>query len=294
MSAFFRSGEDPHNGERMTNIVALSGRPLPLAAAALCPDGAHIQTDVVCPTCTGDIMAEFTRVGTGAEDAVRPAYLLRLRRTDLSAFWAFCREMNLLVSPIVIGQAFSDRHLSLLNRGHLLAHCGIETLGTAVGICLYGVRPDAARPGGAETAPIEAEVPVPTVLSLPGGVLAAETSVTLTAGTDADLMPAASRQSAQAVRAVLSALTEAGADPAAVSLSVALRGIRLGQRDAEGTRLPDVAFGGLCGLYRACAELRLPAPDPCLTPARTAGEVCRLSVCAWASGVSAPCTGPAD
>ena len=132
------------------------------------------------------------------------------------------------------------------------------------------------------------------MLSLPGGVLAAETSVTLTAGTDADLMPAASRQSAQAVRAVLSALTEAGADPAAVSLSVALRGIRLGQRDAEGTRLPDVAFGGLCGLYRACAELRLPAPDPCLTPARTAGEVCRLSVCAWASGVSAPCTGPAD
>ena len=107
-------------------------------------------------------------------------------------------------------------------------------------------------------------------------------------------MPAASRQSAQAVRAVLSALTKAGADPAAVSLSVALRGIRLGQRDAEGTRLPDVAFGGLCGLYRACAELRLPAPDPCLTPARTAVEVCRLSVCAWASGVSAPCTGPAD
>ena len=294
VSAFFRSGEDSHNGERMTNIVALSGRPLPLAAAALCPDGAHIQTDVVCPTCTGDIMAEFTRVGTGAEDAVRPAYLLRLRRTDLSAFWTFCREMNLPVSPIVIGQAFSDRHLSLLNRGHLLAHCGIETLGTTIGICLYGVRPDAARPGGAETAPIEAEVPAPTVLSLPGGVLAAETSVTLMAGTDADLMPAASRQSAQAVRAVLSALTEAGADPAAVSLSVALRGIRLGQRDAEGTRLPDVAFGGLCGLYRACAELRLPAPDPCLTPARTAGEVCRLSVCAWASGVSAPCTGPAD
>ena len=193
----------------MTNIVALSGRPLPLAAAALCPDGAHIQTDVVCPTCTGNIMAEFTRVGTGAEDAVRPAYLLRLRRTDLSAFWTFCREMNLPVSPIVIGQAFSDRHLSLLNRGHLLAHCGIETLGTTIGICLYGVRPDAARSGGAETAPIEAEVPAPTVLSLPGGVLAAETSVTLTAGTDANLMPAASRQSAQAVRAVLSALTEA-------------------------------------------------------------------------------------
>ncbi|UKI13044.1 MAG: hypothetical protein L6V84_01645 [Oscillospiraceae bacterium] len=275
-------------GERMTNIVALSGRPLPLAAAALCPDGAHIQTDVVCPTCTGDIMAEFTRVGTGAEDAVRPAYLLRLRRTDLSAFWTFCREMNLPVSPIVIGQAFSDRHLSLLNRGHLLAHCGIETLGTTVGICLYGVRPDAAQSGGAETAPIEAEVPAPTVLSLPGGVLAAETSVTLTAGTDADLMPAASRQSAQAVRAVLSALTEAGADPAAVSLSVALRGIRLGQRDAEGTRLPDVAFGGLCGLYRACAELRLPAPDPCLTPARTAGEVCRLSVLHL--GIGCQCT----
>ena len=107
MSAFFRSGEDPHTGGADDKHCCLKRASPAAGGSGAVPGRRTYRTDVVCPTCTGNIMAGFTRVGTGAEDAVRPAYLLRLRRTDLSAFWTFCREMNLPVSPIVIGQAFA-------------------------------------------------------------------------------------------------------------------------------------------------------------------------------------------
>ncbi len=290
-SALIRSCHDPRTGQRAVNAVALSGRPLPLAVAALCGNGAEIRTDTVCPAYSGGIMTAVARAGTGEEDAARPACLLRLRRAGLQDFRTHCRTLNLPVPPVVIGQAVGSGRLTFLQGETVLASCLLSTLRVAVGTWLYSVYPDAGQPDTAGTAPVGADFPPPALLSLPGGVLAAETSAILTAGTDADRTPDAYRQSMQAVRAALDALTAAGADPGAVSLSVSLSGIRIGQRDAQGARLPDVAFGGLCGLYRACAELRLPAPDPCLTAARTAGEPCRLSVCAWVMGVS---TAPAD
>lgn len=292
-------------------IVLHAGCPLPLAAASLCGRGAEIRAEVLCPEDDGAVMSTVAGIGTTGDGARFPDYLICLRRTELERFLADCRGRTLTAQPLPIGQAVGNGHLTCLWNGHVLASLALPTLHRVVKPWLFPVHPDI--PSDGRTAPEPATVvrpevavlsphterngkapwgsdivAVPAVLApvrLPDGVVVSVATAVLKESPDRDGCPVSFRVAGDVVRSALSSLTETGIDQTEVSLSVFMSGMRVGQTGAA-----DVTFGALCGLYRVCADLRLPAPDPCLIPAHTAAEPCRLAVCAWACqrGATAP------
>ena len=285
-------------------VVLHAGCPLPLAIARLCGHGAEVRTEVLCPEDDGAVMSTVAGVGAVRDGSRFPDYLLCLRRTDLDRFLRDCRGQNLTVQPLPIGQAVGNGRLTFLWNGRVLASLTLPTLNRVVEPWLFPVHPDVPPDGTKTTATVEitrpevtvlpsphtrsdgtapwgndiVEIPViPAPVCLPDGVVVSVSAAVLEENPDRDGCPAAFRAAGDTVRSALAALTKAGIDPSEVSLSVFMSGMRVGQTGAA-----DVAFGALCGLYRVCADLRLPAPDPCLMPAHTAAETCRLAVCAWA------------
>lgn len=293
-SAVIRSCIDPRTGRRITNAVALSGCPLPLAVLRLCGSGAEIKADVLCPGAGAEVMDSVAHIGLGKEEAEHPALLLRLRRTEIAYFLRFCREINLPSAPVVIGQVLGNKRLTCLLGDTVIANCTLRLMRYEFDRMREGYYDDGALHGiSAGTG--DAAIPEPMVLSVQGGILAAETACPLDDGEDADGMPAAYRQSRRAVDSVLAALTARGVEAGKVSLSVSLSGNLerpsdpgLFPKDAiRPILMTDAVFCGLCGVYRACMECGIPSPDPCIVPAG-ADRKTMLSVCAWTVGDGMP------
>lgn len=296
-SAIIRSCVDPRTGRRITNAAALSGCPLPLAVRKLCANGAEIRTDVLCPGAGADVMKSVAHIGLGEEDAEHPSLLLRLRRTEIAYFLQFCRALGLPSAPVVIGQVLGNKRLTCLLGDTVVANCGYDRIRDMYCRTSEGIYDDndLREESAAEDAELP-EIPEPVVLSVQGGVLAAETACFLTDGEDADGVPAAYRRSMRAVNSVLDALTARGVEAGKVSLSVSLSGTweRPPELFSGGSSrmfppvpLTDAVFCGLCGVYRACMESGIPSPDPRIVPAG-ADRKAMLSVCAWTVGDGMP------